>query len=193
MPKSKTHLRLNLDLLKPQSNPEKLHVKLLRWVLGSGRFIFILVETLVLIAFFTRFKLDADLASRKEAIEEQIPYIESLRPYEMLIRQTQLKLSTIKAFNQNNPDYSGVLNKLAEHIPVSVKINSLSMEKVVNKSLIHINAETPGHSDLSAFVNNLKQDKYFTEVNLVSVGLEENLLKFTIEATVNIQTGTASL
>lgn len=193
MPKSKAHLRLNLDLLKPQSNPEKLPVKLLRWLLGSGRFIFILVEAMVLVAFFTRFKLDADLASRKEAIEEQILYIESLRPYEMLIRQAQLKLSTIKAFNQNNPDYSGVLNKLAEHIPVSVKINSLSMEKAVNKSLVQINAEAPSNSDLSAFVNNLKQDKYFTEVNLVSVGLEENLLKFTLEAAVNIQREAASL
>lgn len=193
MPKSKTHLRLNLDLLKPQSNPEKLPVKLLRWLLGSGRFIFILVEALVLLAFFTRFKLDADLASRKEAIEEQIPYIESLRPYEMLIRQTQLKLSTIKAFNQNNPDYSGILNKLTEHIPVSVKVNSLSMEKAVNKLIVQINAEAPSNSDLSRFVNNLKQDKYFAEVSLVSVGLEENLLKFTVEAIVNIQTGVASL
>lgn len=193
MPKSKTHLRLNLDLLKPQSNPEKLPVKLLRWLLGSGRFIFILVEALVLIAFFTRFKFDADLASRKEAIEEQIPYIESLRPYEILIRQTQLKLSTIKAFNQNSSDYSGILNKLTEHIPVSVKINSLSMEKAVNKSLVQINAEAPSQSDLSRFVNNLKKDKHFTEVSLVSVGLEENLLKFTVEATVNIQTGGASL
>lgn len=193
MPKSKAQIRLNLDLLKPQSNPEKLPVKLLRWILGSGRFIFILVEALVLVAFFTRFKLDADLASRKEAIEEQIPYIESLRPYEILIRQTQLKLSTIKAFNQNSPDYSGVLNKLTEHIPVSVKINSLSMEKAVNKALVQINAEAPGNSDLATFVNNLKQDKYFTEVSLVSVGLEGNLLKFTIEAAVNIQTGASSL
>lgn len=193
MPKPKTHLSLNLDLLKPQSNPEKLLVKLLRWLLSSGRFIFVLVEAVVLVAFFTRFKLDGDLASRKETIEEQIPYIESLGPYEILIRQTQLKLSTIKAFNQNKPAYPGVLNKLTEHIPVAVKINSLSMEKAVNKIGIRINAEAPRNNDLATFVNNLKQDQYFTDVTLVSVGLEEELLKFTIDATVNIVEGAKAL
>lgn len=193
MPKPKTHLAINLDLLKPQSNPEKMPVKLLRWLLGSGRFIFILVEAVVLVAFFTRFKLDGDLASRKETIEEQIPYIESLRPYEILIRQTQLKLSTIKAFNQNKPDYPGVLSKLTEHIPVAVKINSLSMGKAVNKIEVRINAEAAGNSDLATFVNNLRQDQYFTDVTLSSVGLEEELLKFTIDATVNILEGAKAL
>lgn len=193
MPKPKSKITINLDLLKPQSNPEKLPVKLFIWLLSSGRFIFILVEAVVLIAFLTRFKLDADLATRKETIEEQIPYIESLRPYEILIRQTQLKLSTIYAFNQSNPDYHTLLKKVAEHTPISVKINSLSVEKAVNKITVQINAQASTNSDLVTFVSSLKDDQYFTGVTLASAGLEENLLKFTIDTSVNILPGEKTL
>ncbi|MBI2335063.1 PilN domain-containing protein [Candidatus Daviesbacteria bacterium] len=189
MPKSKSKITINLDLLKPQSNPEKLLVKFFRWLLSSGRFIFILVEAVVLIAFFTRFKLDADLAARKETIEEQIPFIESLKPDETLIRQTQLKLSTIYAFSQNSPNYDTLLKKLTEHTPVAVKINSLSLEKTVNKITVQINAQTPDNIDLVTFMSRLKDDQYFTDVSLTSAGLEENILKFTIDASVNILSG----
>ncbi len=64
MSKSKVKLAIHLNLLKPQSNPEQLPIKLFRWLLLSGRYIFVFVEALVLIAFAARFKLDADIATR---------------------------------------------------------------------------------------------------------------------------------
>ena len=70
MPKSKAHPAIDLNLLKPQSKPEKLPVRLLRWLLASGRYLFVFVEAIVLIAFAARFKLDEDLAAKKEDIEE---------------------------------------------------------------------------------------------------------------------------
>lgn len=182
MPKPKPKLAINLDLLKPQSSPEKLPIKLLRWLLSTGRFIFIFVEALVLIAFILRFKLDADLASKKEAIEEQIPYIESLRPDEVLIRQTQLKLSTINAFNSSVPDYPQTLTKIADETPVGVKITSLSLEKSLGKVLIQINAQTQSNNDIAQFIANLRSNQYFADVNLSSVGLEQEVIKFTIES-----------
>src|SRR5688500_12046830 len=109
MPKPESpKLVINLDLLKPQSDPEKILVKFIRWLLKAGRYIFIFVEAIVLIAFITRFKLDEDLASKKEAIEQQIPYIESLKPYEILIRQNQLKLATIDSFYKTYPNYDQI-------------------------------------------------------------------------------------
>src|SRR3989344_1083063 len=113
MPRPKSKIAITLDLLKPQSNPQKIPIKILHWLLSTGRYIFIFVEIIVLAAFFARFKLDADLAAKKDIIEEQIPYIESLKSYEILIRQTQLKLSTIKAFYATQPDYTQILKKIA--------------------------------------------------------------------------------
>jgi len=129
MPKAKHKLAINLNLLKPQSNPEKLPVKLIRWLLSSGRYIFVLVNALVLIAFGTRFKLDADLADKKYKIEEQIPYIDSLRPYEIIIRETQLKLLTIDTVKKSSPDWAATLKKIADQTPTSIKITNINIKR----------------------------------------------------------------
>ncbi|EKD85105.1 MAG: hypothetical protein ACD_38C00085G0004 [uncultured bacterium] len=186
MPKGKPGLTINLDLLKPQSNPEKIPVKLFRWLLSSGRFIFIFVEALVLIAFGARFKLDADIASKKEAIEQQIPYIESLSSYEIAIRQTQLKLSTINNIKNGSPDWSILLKKIADQTPASVKITNISIEKDLGNAMIHIAGQTQINSDLASFVGGLRTDNTFTGANIGSVGLEQGVIKFTLDATAKL-------
>jgi len=186
MPKSKPTLTLKLNLLKPQGNPEKLPVKLIHWLLSSGRYIFVLVNGLVLAAFVARFALDADLASRKEAIEEQIPYIESLQPYEILIRETQLKLSTIDSIKKSSPDWSLVLKKIADQTPTSVKITSINMEKSIGSAMIHITGQTQINTDLTNFISGLKEDNTFSNVNLTSIGLEQEVIKFTIDASAKL-------
>ena len=193
MPKPKSKITITLDLLKPQGNPQKLHIKILHWLLSSGRYIFIFVETIVLVAFFARFKLDADLAAKKEAIDEKIPYIESLKPDEILIRQTQLKLSTMKAFYTTVPDYTQILKKIADNTPLAVKITNLNLEKVAGKVTIKVTAQAQSNNDVLTFISGLKSDSAFTEVNLASAGLEENLIKFTLDATANIQAGGRNL
>lgn len=190
MPKSKVKLAIHLNLLKPQSNPEKIPLKLIRWLLSSGRYIFIFVEALVLIAFIARFKLDADLQAKKEAIEEQIAYIESLRPYEILIRNVQLKLSTISNIQKGTPEWALILKKVADQIPVSSKITTIGMEKEGDAAVVHIVGETQINSDVRSFVAGLKGDATFSNVNIMNIGLEEGIVKFTIDAqarTVNFE------
>lgn len=183
MPKPKPKLTIKLNLLKPQSNPEKLPVKLFRWLLLSGRYIFVFVEALVLIAFGARFKLDADLAANKEAIEEQIPYIESLKAYEVLIRQTQLKLATIDSAKTNSPDWPAILKKIADQIPTSVKVTTINIEKQINSGKVHIAGQTPQNNDLMSFIAGLKSDTTFSNVTLVNAGLEQGVIKFSLDAT----------
>lgn len=185
MPKSRPKLTIRLNLLKPQSNPEKIPVKLIHWLLSSGRYIFVLVNALVLIAFGARFKLDADLASKKEAIEEQIPYIESLKPYEILIRETQLKLSTIDTVKKSSLDWSTTLKKIADQTPVSVKITGINIKKDVGSANVNIAGQTPFSRDLTSFITGLKEEE-FTGVNLTSAELEQGVIKFTIEASTKL-------
>lgn len=189
MPRSQVKIAINLNLLKPQSNPEKLPVKLFRWLLLSGRYIFVLVEALVLIAFGTRFKFDADLAAKKEAIDEQIPYIESLKSYELLIRQTQLKLSILNNVKTSSLDFSQVLSKIADQAPTSIKLTSINIDKNLNAATVHINGQTPYNADLTNFISGLKTDSAFTQVNLISVGLEQGVIKFAIDASTKIRPG----
>lgn len=187
MPKAlNPKLAIHLNLLKPQSNPEKLLIRLFRWLLYTGRYLFVFVEAIVLIAFVARFKLDGDLAAKKEAIEEQIPYIESLKAYEILIRQTQLKLSTIGTVRKDSLDFSIILKKIADQTPLNVKLTAINTEKKVDNADIRINGQTQITSDLTNFVLGLKGDDSFESVNITSVGLEQGIITFTIEASAKL-------
>ncbi|MDD5147616.1 MAG: PilN domain-containing protein [Candidatus Daviesbacteria bacterium] len=182
MPKSKPALTLNLNLLKPQSNPEKLPVKLISWLFSSGRYIFIAVNALVLIALVARFKFDADLAAKNEAIAEQIPYIESLKSYELLIRDTQLKLLTIDTIKTNALDWQLVLKKIADQIPTSITLSGINIDMNIGRANIHISGQTSFNSDIADFIAGLKMDSAFSDVNLSSISLEQDTIKFAIDA-----------
>lgn len=182
MAKNLPKLGIHLNLLKPQSNPEKIFVKLLKWLLSTGRFIFIFVEALVLIAFIARFKLDADISSKKEAIEQQIPYIQSLKPYELLIRQTQLKLSTINTVKTNSPSFSDVLKKISDQTPKSVILAIVNLENQVKGVNVQINGQAQNNNDLTVFFLGLKQDPSFSNVVFTSIGFDKGAINFSIGA-----------
>lgn len=186
MPKSKSVLTINLNLLKPQSNPEKLPIKLITWSLSSGRYIFAVVNALVLIAFVTRFKFDADLAAKNEAITEQVPYIESLRPYEILIRNTQLKLSTIDTVKKNALDWQLLLKKIADQVPASITVIGINIDNNIGSAHIHIAGQTQFNSDITNFVSGLKGDNTFSNVDLSSISLDQGIIKFGIDASAKL-------
>lgn len=187
MPKSRSpKLAIHLDLLKPQSNPEKILVKLIRWLLSTGRYIFVFVEALVLIAFAARFKLDSDLSAKREAIEEQIPYIESLKPYEDLIKQTQLKLSAIDSYQKTYTDYPQILKGIADQAPAGIKISTLSVENKDAKTTFQLSGLAQNNNDVAVFLDGLKLNQQFTNVTLVSVNLGKNILDFSLSASVDL-------
>ena len=190
MPAKKVpHPTIHLDLLHPQSNPEKITSKLIRWLLTSGRYIFVFVEALVLVAFLSRFKLDADLAEKKDAIEQLVPYIQSLKKYEVIIREFQLRLSTMSSLLASIPNYTQVLTSIAGYTPQGVKLSSLNLTKNVGKLIVQINAKAQNNNDLLSFISALKNDANFKEVNLTNIGLEQNVINFSISFNANIQTG----
>lgn len=194
MPKPNTpKLAIHLDLLRPQSNPEKLLVKLIRWLLSTGRYIFVFVEALVLIAFIARFKLDADLQANKEAIEQQLPFIESLKPFEVLIRQTQFKLSTIDAFYRNYADYAQILKNIADQVPAGVKITSLNLEKNASKITVNLNCEAKNNSDLATLLTGLKQDQLFPDTNITSIGFEKGTLIFSVRFSTKLSSNVGNI
>lgn len=193
MPKSSPKLAIHLDLLKPQSNPEKILVKIMRWVLSTGRYLLIFVEGIVLLAFIARFKFDADLATRKEAIEQQTAYIEALRDTEILIRQTQLKLSTIAAAKTSSVDYPAILKKIADQTPLGIKITGINLGKNINQASIQITGQAQNNNDVTNFVIGLKEDQSFSDVKLTSIGLEEGIINFSLTASNKINSGGKNL
>lgn len=179
MAKAAPTLKISLNLLYPQGLPSKLPAKLLKWALTFGRYIGIVVEIVVLVAFAARFKLDADLADTNDKINSQIPHIESLKKDEQTIRNTQFKLLAVKQNLSKIPNWQGTLSKISSQMPSGAILSNLSFNNSSDLTF-KLTGEASSNNDLAIFLSGLKGEEGFKDINLTSINFDDEGLSFTI-------------
>lgn len=179
MPKKKK-ISLDIDLLHPQSEPQKIPVRLLRWILSAGRYLIIIVEIVVLAAFVSRFKFDNDLQTTKEDIDSKLPFIQSLAPDEILIKKLKFQLASIKDLRSKQADFVDIIDKIASQTPNGISFSNLSFEDTSGAVKLKIAGVAQNNDQLATLVFGLKSDNTFQGVDIVAVGLERGLINFTI-------------
>src|SRR3989344_8016651 len=70
--------------------------RFLKWALSTGRYIIILTEMVVIMAFLSRFKLDRDLSDLAERIEGKKNVLVALSGNENVFRSIQKRLTVAK-------------------------------------------------------------------------------------------------
>ncbi len=79
--------------LLPQENWEKgTFGRLLKWALTVGRYIVIITELIVILAFLSRFKFDRDLTDLNEKVKQQQAIVQSSAQFEQKFRFLQKQL-----------------------------------------------------------------------------------------------------
>lgn len=185
MPETANHkIPINLNLLKPQSESPKNVLKLIHWVLFAGRYIVVVVEIIVLAAFLMRFKLDADIADTQERIDEKAEYIQSLSKVEKEVRQTQFQLGSVTSLKGQVPDFVTILKHVSDQTPTEIFLANLSVESAEGNAAVKITGDAKDNNQVLAFTQGLQGDSFFSEANLTSIGLEQNVIKFIITTVV---------
>jgi hypothetical protein len=183
MPKKSALGNIYIDILKPQSQKQKAAIQGLNWLLSAGRYLIIFVELIVLGAFLTRFKLDADIAATKEAINKQIPFIKQQNPQELLIRKTQFQLATIKDIKFNSIDYLIILKRISDQTPAGIVLDNVGVTNDEGKVLVKMAGTAKNNSELSTLIRALKKDGSFPDANITSIEFDSGTLNFTINST----------
>ncbi len=187
-PKKDQPLIVKVNLLHPQGEPLQLPGKFLKWLLGYGRFIIILVEIVVILCFLYRFKLDADLERINTNIKAEAQNIEGRKNDEVLIRQTQQKIQLVKQTYDNSPDWKNLVAAIIAKVPAGVIFHTLSSDHSQNTKVLQfkIVAETKSANDITAFINSLKElnlnekDRRFKDLNLANIVFDTGVINFTI-------------
>ncbi len=182
MPKYIPKFKISLNLLYSQGTPLKWPAKILTWALSTGRYIGIAVEILVLATFAARFKFDADLADLKEKINQQIPYIESLQKEESLIKQTQFKIGFVKKAMAGSPKWANNFTALSNQTPQGIIFTTLTFNhpQFSENLEFKVIGTASSNRDLAVFLNGLRNDPSFKDVNLVNLSFDQTGLTFTI-------------
>lgn len=166
----------------PVSNFEKsLLGKTFSWAFTAGRYIVITTELIVIIAFFSRFKLDRDLADLHQSIEEKQTIIESFAKLEKQVRFLQERTKIIQALESDQMQAAKILEDLAQITPSDIYLNELSL----TKEALSAGAVALSDASLANFLSNLQKSGKFEEINLTSLttgGSKAPSVKFTFKA-----------
>jgi len=153
--------------------------RVLKWALSTFRIIVIATELVVILAFLSRFILDAQNADLSEEIEQKQATIVSSSDFENTFRQTQKKLLIFSQLTSGKKQASDILSKISSSIPPDVFLGSINLS---DAGLI-IEGLSPNEKSIQEFVINLNARLGFGEAVLqqIETSFEDpSLMEFTI-------------
>ncbi len=160
--------------LIPKEDWEKTPLgRFLKWALTVGRYIVIITELIVILAFLSRFKLDRDLTDLYEEIKQKQAIVEAASDLENDFRFLQKRLSTIQDLEKKQLEAARVMEELASLTPLDVSFSDFSS----TSDEVNFSAVALTEAGLATLLNNLKSSDRFENLNLtqVSLGTEEEL------------------
>ncbi|MBI5358474.1 hypothetical protein HZB69_02480 [Candidatus Amesbacteria bacterium] len=173
------HKSQDLNLLPKTEFELSFWGRFLKWSLTTGRYIIILVELVVIIAFISRFKLDHDLSDLGDAIAGKQALLEASSNTEKTLRLTQARLIEAEQKIKNQSNAASILEKINSIFPPDSSMTNFSF---ADNSLT-ITGIVTSESDLGLIMGELNKDKStYKTVVLSSVNTEpSNNLKFIIK------------
>lgn len=139
--------------------------KLLRWALTYGRYIIVSTEIVVLMAFIYRFSLDRKITDLNDEIEQKAAIINANQTFEDQFRNLQARANEIGTLFVDQNQAARVIHHLEQITPQGVTYHSFAFSE--NK--ISIEAVASSNTSLAAFINQLKQSKLLTQINLANL------------------------
>ncbi len=153
--------------------------RVLKWLLGTFRFIVIFTEMIVMIAFLSRFWLDAKSNDLNAEIKQKQVLISSYAPVETEFTVIQKRMLTLTQFSTESVKPSELIDTIVPLIPSDIKLNLISASELQNK----FEGESLSEKAIAQLIANLENSKKFTKISLgeISSKKDSNSLIFTLE------------
>jgi len=154
--------------------------RLLAWALSTFRYIVIATELIVIVAFISRFWLDAKNSDLRDEIEQKQSIILGSADFEKEYREVQLRMSIFNALAVQQISMSDILTRVSSSIPEDVFLSSIT---IAGKNL-RIEGLSPSERSIVQFEVNLKKNAGYPKVEIILVHtnqLDPSLLEFLIE------------
>lgn len=154
--------------------------RVLKWALSTFRVIVISMEMVVMLAFLSRFWLDARSNDLNDLIKEKSAVISAQADFETEVRNTQKRLSIFTGLTAEPASGSETLSTVSGYLPMSIYLTNFSQ----NDSGIQIKGLSTSEIALAQLISNLKNSNKFKGVsllNLDSSSQNQTFLTFTLK------------
>jgi Tfp pilus assembly protein PilN len=170
----------DINLLPQKEFEESGLGRTLKWLLTTFRYIVISIEMVVMIAFLSRFWLDAKSSELIDAIIQKKAVVASFASFENQFTSVQNKLQVFAKFANEKEKVSPVLVNIASQVPANITITNI----LIDNSKIEITADTGDENSASNFIRNLNVLPNFENATLTSLASKpsSSLISFTVSA-----------
>ena len=159
-----------ISLLPDEENPDALSARIFRWLTTVGRYIIVLTELIVICAFLSRFWLDRMNSDLSEVIRQQEAILDSTGSFETQYSQLQQRLSVIKGFYQNQPEYQSKVQTLTDSTPLDITYTRLALSHNKDNSIsADISFSAYQESSIIDFITNLIVNPQIASVNIQTI------------------------
>jgi hypothetical protein len=169
-----------INLLPPSEFELSFWGRFLKWAVTTGRYVIIVTELVVIVAFLSRFKLDTELASLTDEIRGKKNVLDAQQSIEAKFMGVQSRLEHANKILESSLTAGTEVDWIIKTVPEGIKITNLSVNK--NFDLIDVNAVKD--SDLGIMLGQMNKTGRWKSMEVS--GLSADSVKG-INLTVNIK------
>ncbi len=178
-----------LSLLPDADNPNSLSARALKWLTTVGRWVIVLTELVVILAFISRFWLDRKNSDLSEVIRQRQAILASTRKFEEEFNSFQKRLDYVREFYQNQPSYDEKISTLVKSTPIDLYYKNISIKQDKKNNQIVINAYLVAFNEKSIvdFIKNLKLNQKIDSVSINNIEKKSNENNYSISISVTFK------
>jgi len=184
-----------ISLLPEDNNPQSFSNRFIRWLTTAGRFVIVFTELVVVLAFISRFWLDRKNADLSETIRQQTAILESTKDFENEYLALQQRLTFVKKYYQQAPDYAPKIQSLIESSPPGIVYNRFSLSRPKGSPTVQSDMIVYAYQESSIvdFVTNLILNPNVNSVNIKNIEKKPKDTKYTINLSLSFNPSTANV
>ena len=170
-------IKKEISLLPEAENPNSFGAVFFKWLTTIGRWVIVITEFIVIVAFISRFWLDRKNSDLSEIVRQQKSIIDSTKYFDMEFSSFQERLTTIKKAYSEQPEYDKYLSSLIKSTPLDLIYDSISAKKTAdNEVVITASLISSNENSIVAFISNLMMntDIKAVEINKIEKKPKEN-------------------
>ncbi len=178
-----------LSLLPDADNPKSFSARALKWLTTVGRWVIVLTELVVIVAFISRFWLDRKNSDLSEVIRQRQAILASTQNFEKEFNSFQKRLTFVRNFYDNQPNYDEKIDILVRSTPTDLNYKNISIKQDEKNSDIVVSASLVAYNEKSIidFIKNLKLNPKIDKVDINNIEKKANENNYSISVSVTFK------
>jgi hypothetical protein len=156
---------VKINLLPPSEFELSFWGRFLKWAVTTGRYVIIVTELIVIVAFLSRFKLDSELASLTDEIRGEKNVLDAQTTTEIKFLGVQAKLMHAEEIMNESLLAGEETDAIVKNIPEDVKLTNLS----VNKPFDSLNVEAAESSGIGIMLGQMSRSGLWKSVEVTGL------------------------